>query len=197
MTLIRNDRRLIAVACLTSLACTAGLRIPAAATCRREAIASFCGAGVLFHPMIAHAAKQAMATGPPLTLLQGGREQLKLAPPLLEEQQWDDLRRLLKSEPLGSLRDASKAVAITAEARALRKTLLDAIFEIESFAYGEQKKVWSDPGRYSLLGTGCIPARYPRDGLPSCFIDDISTPVAALKRAEAALDAILTLSDSE
>jgi len=59
-----------------------------------------------------------------------------------------------------------------------------------TFTYKQQTKT-----SFSALTDkkgGCVNARTPRDGLPSCFVD-ISEPTAALKRAGDALDKILTL----
>ena len=124
----------------------------------------------------------------PLEKLQKAREQLKEAAGLLDEQQWDQLRALLASQPLASVRENTK----TGPARAspARETYLAAVLELESFTYKQQTRT-----SFSALTDkkgGCVNTRNPRDGLKSCFID-IAEPAAALTRAEDSLDTILKL----
>lgn len=202
-------------ACALRLPASGTSRRPASGTSRREVIGALAGGSAAVAlagtaPAFALGLKGPLADGlsddkaavpkptgrlfeddervPAIIKLKAAREQLAQADALLYEQNWGNLRALLASAPLSSVRELTKAgVARSSPDRA---TFLAAITELDTFTYKQQTKT-----SFSALTDkkgGCVNARTPRDGLPSCFVD-ISEPTSALKRAEDALDKILTL----
>ena len=115
----------------------------------------------------------------------------------LYEQQWDELRNLFQASPLADVRAITGPVpasngmmkgslppplTFTGDSSALRSAYLDSVFEIETFAYKQQKN--------SPTLRGCAMTRTPKGDLESCFVN-IDAPQAALKRAAAALEKLI------
>ena len=122
----------------------------------------------------------------PINKLKKAREQLSSAALKLEEQNWTDLRDVLALQPLASVRFISKEMMLSTagDVSDIRADYLSSIGALDKMAYEQQYKSMRS------LGTACVNARVPRDGLPSCFID-ITPQTALLKKAEVALAALI------
>jgi len=128
----------------------------------------------------------------PINKLKGMRAQLGSAPALVESDQWDELRDLIRDTTGGPLTELQKknqwSDQSTAKATVAMRKLL---FDVETVAYSQQKF----PGS-NAVGGYCAPGVVPRDSNSGCKVRPSleKVPIVAkLNEAMAKFDELIAL----